>query len=279
MSLLLELAASAVVYDLEQPRTPEMPMHPSHQPGYAYHLHRRHEDDYRPEEKGPRGGASGVIVCKEHAGTHIDALCHQSEHLTMHNGVRVGPRVQTSRGFLQHGVEEIPPLVAPGLLLDVPRLFGEDALEPGYAVTEADLRACCERQGVSIRAGEIVLVRTGNARFWGDPERYLKGPGMTAGGSRWVAEQRPLAVGADNMAWDVIGLYDEEIGSDLPGHLILLVRHGIYILENLDLEALAASGHSRFLFICAPLKLVGATGSPVRPLALVTDEEGKEETT
>ena len=68
------------VFDLEQPRTAEMPIHPAHeQAGYSYLLHRRHEDEYRPDENGPRTGAAGIIICAEHTGTHIDALCPQSD--------------------------------------------------------------------------------------------------------------------------------------------------------------------------------------------------------
>ena len=73
--------APPVVFDLEQPRTENMPIHPNHKPGYSYVLHRRHTDDYGQD--GPRSGASGLIVCKEHSGTHIDALCHQAEHMIM----------------------------------------------------------------------------------------------------------------------------------------------------------------------------------------------------
>ena len=80
-----------------------------------------------------------------------------------------------------------------------------------------------------------------------------------------------LAVGADNMAWDAPGFKDPELGYPLAGHLILLARYGIYIVENLALDDLAASGHHRFDFICTPLKLVGATGSPVMPLAIVAE--------
>jgi kynurenine formamidase len=72
------------------------------------------------------------------------------------------------------------------------------------------------------------------------------------------------------MAWDVPGLKDPELGCLMPGHLILLARHGIYIVENLALDELAASGRHTFEFVCTPLKLVGATGSPVRPLAIVS---------
>ncbi len=123
---------------------------------------------------------------------------------------------------------------------------------------------------MSVESGDVALVRTGNARHWSAPERYLAGPGMAASASYWLAERRVLAVGADNMAWDVPGLRDPDLGCLMPGHLILLARNGIYIIENLALEELAAAGGYRFDFVCTPLKLVGATGSPVRPVAVVS---------
>ena len=87
------MTAGARVFDLEQPRTEDMPIHPAHrQAGYSYHLHRRHEDEYRPEEAGPRTGAAGIIVCGEHTGTHIDALCHQSDALTLFGDVPAEPQ-------------------------------------------------------------------------------------------------------------------------------------------------------------------------------------------
>ena len=264
-----ETNGSGWIFDLEQPRTEGMPIHPAHkQAGYSYLLHRHHEDEYRPEESGPRTGAAGVLVCGEHTGTHIDALCHQADALTLCGGVPVS-EVQTPRGFTAHGVEKIPPIVAPGVLLDAAALEGVEALGPGHVVTDGDLAACCERQGVEVPRGGVALVRTGNGRFWDDEERYLAGPGMDASASRWLAEMGVIAVGADNMAWDVPGLRDPELGCMMPGHLVLLARRGVYIIENLALEELAAAGHHEFEFVCLPLKLVGATGSPVRPTARV----------
>ncbi len=259
------------VFDLEQPRTGEMPIHPGHrQAGYSYLLHRHHEDEYRPEEAGPRTSAAGIIICGEHTGTHIDALCHQAGELKLHGDVAVG-EVQTSRGFSKLAVEEIEPILAPAVLLDVAANKNVESLEPGYAVGADELQECCARQDVEIEAGSVVLVRTGNGRYWDEADRYLAGPGMDTGASRWLAERRVLAVGADNMAWDVPGFRDPELGCTLPGHLILLVRHGIYIIENLQLEELAAAQAYSFRFFCSSLKLTGATGSPVRPLALVSD--------
>ncbi len=257
------------VFDLEQPRTEKMPIHPAHrQAGYSYLLHRHHEDEYRPEESGPRTGAAGILICAEHTGTHIDALSHQSDALVLCGGVPVG-EVQTPRGFTRHGVEEIKPIMAPGVLLDVATKDGVESLEPGRIVTAADLEECCERQGVEVETGSVALVRLGNARFWNDEERYLAGPGMDASAALWMADRDVLAVGADNMAWDAPDLRDPDLGCLMAGHLILLARQGIYIIENLALDELAASGHHDFEFVCTPLKLVGATGSPVRPVAVV----------
>src|SRR5215207_10587465 len=84
------------IFDLEQPRTERMPIHPAHkQAGYSYLLHRHHEDEYRPDEAGPRTGAAGVIICGEHTGTHIDALCHQSDALVLYGGVSVNSEIQS----------------------------------------------------------------------------------------------------------------------------------------------------------------------------------------
>ena len=157
----LSVGGNVRVFDLEQPRTVDMPVHESHRPGYLYALHRRHEDGYRPDEGSPRSGASGLIVCKEHSGTHIDALSHQADALTLYGGIPVAD-VQTPSGFTRHGVEEIPPIVAPGVLLDVPAHLGVDELEPGRAITAVELQACCAERGITIEPGEVVLVRTGN---------------------------------------------------------------------------------------------------------------------
>jgi kynurenine formamidase len=258
---------STRIFDLEQPRTDTMPIHPAHLPGYKYVLHRRHQDTYGQD--GPRTSAAGMMVLMEHTGTHIDALCHQAGDLILCGGIPADAQVQTPRGFTQLGVEQIPPIIAPGVLLDMTALQGVAALPAGYAITAAELAACCTRQEVAITAGDVVLVYTGNELAWSDTERYLAGPGMAGDASRWLAEQRVLAVGADNMAWDVIGPRDSEVGCTLPGHLILLAQHGIYIIENLRLSELAGAKAYRFTFICTPLKFVGATGSPVRPIALV----------
>jgi len=256
------------VFDLEMPRFQGMPIHDAHQPGYVYVLHRRHTDGYNPTGPDRRASASGVIVCMEHSGTHIDAISHQSDAQILYGGANAND-VSNSKGFTEGGVEEIDPIIARGVLLDVPRFRGVDEIPAGEAIDAPELRACAAAQGVSIQPGDVVLVRTGNGRHWNDAKRFLAGPGMTGDVSRWLADIGVHAVGADNMAWDLLGLRDPQDGM-LPGHLILLARHGIYIIENLALEELAMAGHNHFTFVCIPLKFVGATGSPVRPIALVS---------
>lgn len=243
-----------------------MPVIDSHKPGYYYALHRRHSDTYNPDQ-GVRSSASGMIMCMEHAGTHIDALCHQAEHLTLCGGVPVAD-VEKNGGFRKHAIEDVAPIVGPAVLLDVPRLLGLEMLEPGYLISLEDIQGCVSQQGVEIPTGGTVLVRTGNALRWHDEPAYLAGPGVSATASEWLADQGVIAVGADTMAWDVIGRYDDDYQCELPGHLILLVRRGVYIIENMDLEELARDQQWMFEFVCLPLKFVGATGSPVRPIAI-----------
>jgi len=256
-----------LVFDLEQPRTPEMPVYPAHRPGYYYALHRRHSDPPLAPTAGHRSSASGMALLMEHTGTHIDAPCHQAWRGQLYGGIDA-IAVATPRGFTQLGAETLAPLVVPGVLFDIPALRGVAALEPGDLVTTADLEEWCTRQGLTLRPGMALLVRTGNGRFWHDPERYLNAPGIGPDASRWLAAHQPSVVGCDTMSWDLPGLVDEALGCDLPGHVIFLVQHGIPIIENLQLEELAAHGTYRFTFICTPLQLTGATGSPVRPLAL-----------
>jgi kynurenine formamidase len=258
---ILELVEAARIFDLEQLRYPGAPTHPAHAPGFNYFLHRHHARG-APEA---RTGASGIIVTPEHSGTHIDALSHQAENLTLHGGVHVDDGVQTSAGFRQLGVETMAPLVGRGVLLDV---AGDRRLDPDYAITPADLERAAKQAHVEVQKDDVVLVRTGFGTLWPKPEEYLHAAGVSAAGSRWLVERRVKAVGADNMAFDVMGPADPELKVTLPGHILLLVRAGIPIIENLNLEDLASAKVYEFLFVCLPLKMRGATGSPVRPIAI-----------
>ena len=267
MTLIQQLVA-AQVFDLEQPRFAGMPIHPAHKPGYFYALHRRHRDSYRPEQHGPRSGASGVLTMMEHSGTHIDALCHQACDMTLHGGVSVDD-VERTDGYRELGAETMRPLLGRGVLLDIAALKRVPQLPANYAITADDLAAAARTENVVVQPGDVLLVRTGFASSWTDEATYLTAAGVSKSGNVWAADQHVSAVGADNMAWDNLEERDPETKMALFGHAHLLVKHGIHIIENLNLEALAAAGHHEFAFVGIPLKFRGATGSPIRPLALV----------
>ncbi|HZU66618.1 MAG TPA: cyclase family protein [Ktedonobacteraceae bacterium] len=261
----MNIPSNARVYDLEQPRYFGAPVLASHAPGYVYTLHRHHE----PGTAERRTSASGFMYTTEHSGTHIDALCHQAEDVHLYGRREINPSIQTSQGFTELGAETITPIITRGVLLDVARHRGVDRIGSGDQIRQSELETVARNQGTAIGEGDVVLVRTGNGATWQDPTTYLQAGGVSGDASSWLASLRVRAVGADNIAWDELGVIDPDLQVTLPGHLILLVRHGIYIVENLFLEELAREQCYEFTFICLPLKLRGATGSPVRPIAIV----------
>src|SRR5262245_8749293 len=173
-----------------------MPIHPTHRPGYFYALHRRHRDTYRPEAHGPRSSASGVLTMMEHSGTHLDALCHQASALRMFGGVEVDGS-ETPAGFSRLGIETVPPLLRRGVLLDVCGHKGQGVLPARYGITADDLSACAAAQGVEVRPGDVLLVRTGYGALWrGEEQTYLDAAGVSKSGTLWAAGRGVAAVGA-----------------------------------------------------------------------------------
>ncbi len=117
-----------------------------------------------------------------------------------------------------------------------------------------------------IRRGDVVVIRTGWARYFEDARRFvndtrLPGPGVAA--ARWLSAQGIFAAGSDTVA------FEKSPVAAMPVHVHLLVESGIHIIECLNLEELAADGVTEFLFVGAPMKIRGATGAPLRPLAVV----------
>jgi kynurenine formamidase len=265
-ALLDALAGGTRTVELGQPLFTGMPCSPNH-PGFRMTLARRHGDLTRPDGS---SAANEVIITGGHVGTHIDALAHVSFQGRLHGGVDAA-EAQAGGRFSELGADRIPPLVVRAVLLDVAAVHGVDTLEPGYGVTEADLRAAADRAGAAPRAGDVALVRTGWARNFGDAERYLGHdtgvPGLTEDGARWLADQGIVATGADTTAYEQIPAGDGH--RLLPVHRLLLVERGIYIMEHLDLEDVAAQGLTEFVFVVAPLRITGGTGSPIRPFAVV----------
>lgn len=269
MSALLDaLGEETVMFDLAQPLENGMPCSPSH-PGFHMALIRRHGDLMR----GRGSGSNEMITTGGHVGTHVDALTHVAADGLLHGGVDA---VENSVGgrHRELGVETITPMVCRGILLDIPRTKGVERLEAGEGVTASDLAAAAG--DIRPRAGDVILVRTGWPQVYGDAQRYIGhvdgAPGVTEDGAEWLAAHGLRAAGCDTIAFDQI--LPGAGHSQMPAHYVLLVKHGIHIIEVLNLEELAASGIREFFFVMVPLKIVGATGSPVRPIAIAPAEAG-----
>lgn len=261
--------AGAQIVDLAQPIHPDIPYSPNH-PGFRHALLRRHGDHVRVDGT---SGANDLIVMGTHTATHIDALAHISHDGLLHGGV-LADEDQRGGRFEKTGVHTIDPVFARGVLLDVPSVQGVDRLPAGYAVTRDDLKAAFSRTSAESLSDSVVLIRTGWAQLWNDPQAFLSHddgvPGPDADACAWLAEHRCLVVGADTTAFEHIPAGEGH--ARLPGHRILLVENGIPIMEMLNLESLVAYVNVDFAVVVAPLNLVGATGSPIRPVALINAE-------
>jgi kynurenine formamidase len=208
------------------------------------------------------------IEMTAHVGTHIDALGHFSKGDRLYNGLSAAETV-TDWGLEKLGIEHAPPMITRGVLLDVAGLDGGPHLNPGRVVTPDDLARAADAAKLAIEPGDIVLIRTGWDRYFGaDNARYLAGePGIDAPAARWLTQQGVVAIGCDNMAVEV--LPNPAKGLSMPVHQHALAEAGVYLIENLALDELARDGLTQFCFILLATKFRGATGSPVRPVALV----------
>jgi kynurenine formamidase len=204
-----------------------------------------------------------------HVGTHIDALGHFSIGDHLYNGLSAAEFV-TDWGLARLGIEHMPPMISRGVLLDVSELDGGAFLNPGRVVTPDCLARTAEAAGVTIEPGDIVLIRTGWGRFFGIDHnaRYLEGEaGIDVPAARWLTQRDVVAIGCDNMAVEVLPNPDR--GMALPVHQHALVEAGVHLIENLALDELSRDGVRTFCFILLATKFKGATGCPVRPIALV----------
>jgi kynurenine formamidase len=230
--------------------------------------------DYEAGVKLPAGGRGiaddALIVSPHGTTTHMDALCHMWTGKQIYNG-HASSRIR-SYGATRCGMENVEGVVTRGILFDVPAFRGVGVLDPADRITVADLEAMSARAGITVGQGDAIVIRTGwPTVFAQSPERYWAGePGLSSEAARWLAARDIALVASDNSAisgLNVEGRADETLEDDI--HMIFLWRHGIYLIEMLWLEELAPTGQATFLFVVAPLKIVGGTGSPVNPLAVL----------
>ena len=229
----------------------------------------------------PTGGPSGKNQGVYHddlfsgeigqIGTQLDGLGHVGVRIDgddyFYNGFRRS-QFGTAYGLEKLGIENVGVFFTRGVLVNVAASKGVERMKGGEVITSRDLETALKAQGVTVRDGDVVLIHTGHGRLWmKDNASYgAAEPGIGMDAARWLCERKIALVGADTWATEVVPPEDPD--RPFPVHQMLLVRHGIYNLENLDLEGLAREKVHEFAFVFAPLRLKGATGSPGNPIAV-----------
>ncbi len=202
-----------------------------------------------------------------HMGTHIDALNHFGLDGKIWNGFRATDHLG-DRGWQVAGVENFPPIVARGVLIDVAAAKDLEMLAAGYRVTREDLISALDKQGTELREGDVVLIRTGRMQLYADAEAYMANPpGMGMAAARFLVEESgAIVVGADNLSFES---FPSAMETDyVPVHTYLLAEQGTPILELVYLEELSKQRVYEFAFIGGALKLRGADAAPIRPIAI-----------
>ncbi|MEM7274199.1 MAG: cyclase family protein [Actinomycetota bacterium] len=275
----LRLPVEGRVFSLALPRFNGMPLFDSHPP-FQVLMHRTPaglrgdgEEPWGPGNEVNLGYMAEIVSATSHSGAHVDALAHMTigddDHwycgisANEHLGDR-GPRVGDG--------SKLPHFITRGVLFDVPGHRGIDALPAGEPITADELQAVATAQGTEVRAGDMVLIRTGYLSVWPDRVRMADhrtaGPDISA--ARWLLEAGVVATGTDTETYEVQPAPDRgEPANPQPVHTLLLIQEGIYLFESIYLEELAAAGVHEFLFIALPIKVEGATGSMLDPVAIV----------
>ena len=221
-----------------------------------------------------RGSSKGLsysgdgLSTYSHVGTHIDALNHFGLNGQIWNQVRADDALGV-RGWTKSGADKYPPILARGVLIDVAKAKGATRLPASYSITVTDLQETLDKQRTKLAPGDVVLLRTGLMTLWPDASKYrlTDQAGLSLEAAQWLVEvQKAMLIGADNFG--VESFPSRDASNFAPLHSYLLAEKGVSLLEVVWLEELAKDRVYEFLFIASPLKLRGATASPLRPLAI-----------
>jgi kynurenine formamidase len=207
-----------------------------------------------------------LVIAWQGLGTRIDGLAHVGIAHRHYNGVHARDFVRRD-GLLAFGVESIPPIVTRGVLLDLAALHGVEHLPVGTPIHDRDLQAAEKRQGLRIERGDVVLLHTGwQPHRPRERSRTLDAPGLSVSGARYLASKGVVMVGADTEALDVVPA--EREGEYMPVHQELLVKSGVYILQDVVTGELARDRAYVFMFVLGQPKLKGAVTAIVNPIAI-----------
>jgi kynurenine formamidase len=201
------------------------------------------------------------VAGTQQLGTHLDALSHLQVGDRGYNGWRVCDLAGTA-GVTRLGVDTVPQIVTRGWLVDVAAARGVERLAPGDVIGLEDLG------DIAPEPGDAVLFHTGWGGRWSDPDAYLSGePGPGGAVAAWLVEHGVALTGCDTWSYGPVPAEDPARPFEVPQ--TLNVRHGVFVVENLDTAALAADGAREFALILTHARLRGATGAWTSPIALV----------
>ena len=222
----------------------------------------------RSREENERVGYSGdSIAMYTHCGTHLDTLNHFSRYGKIWNGFNEEEHLG-SRHWTKCGADKLPPIVARGVMLDIPGALGMDMLPQGHAISPDEIKKAVERQNTPLREGDVVLVRTGRMAIYPDWEQFMvNSPGISLDSAKYLVEEGgAILLGADNVSVEQAPSPVKD--NWVPVHCYCFQEVGVCLLEFANLEPLAEAGVYEFCFIGTPLKIRGATGAPLRPIAM-----------
>jgi kynurenine formamidase len=215
-----------------------------------------------------RGSNEELVVAEiGQVGTQFDGFAHQTHEDSLYNCFKLG-EIATREGFRKLGIQNVGALMTRGVMIDVAGYKGVDMLEGGYEVTVADLEGALKKQNLTLQPGDAVIIHTGWGKLWNkDNPRYMKShPGIGVKAGEWIIAKDPMLMGADNTSVENSPPSDPLLSG--PIHQMALVIYGVHLLEHLKLDELSAKGVHEFAFIMQPMKLKGATGSSVAPIAV-----------
>ncbi len=260
-------------------RYPGMPLFPGHPPFQVLNYRTPRgirvagAKPWGPINDAGLGYMAEYVMATSHSGAHVDALAHMTVGDDMHwYGGGSADAHLTDFGPTYLDASTLPPFFTRGVLLDAAGHRGLDCLPKGSPIDAAELEAIAAAEGVEVRAGDVVVIRTGYMSLWPDAEAMAahKTPGPDVSAARWLLERGVVATGTDTETYEVQPAPDPgPTGNPQPVHTLLLIENAIYLMESLDLETLARERVYEFLFVALPLKIRGATGSMVDPVAVV----------
>ncbi|MDX1430922.1 MAG: cyclase family protein [Gammaproteobacteria bacterium] len=200
-------------------------------------------------------------------GTQLDSIGHIQIGDRFYNGWTTRDLVEPW-GLARFGMETIPPVITRGVLLDIAGLKSVERLEPGYVITVADAVAALADAGLSLRAGDAVLIHTGWGGLWGrDNATFLSGePGPGIELIEWLYARRVALLGADT--WSIGPVPGEDPERPFVVPQTMYVKMGLFGLENLATEQLARDGVREFMFTLTHAKTRGSTAAVIAPAAV-----------